>query len=80
MIKTTMSPDAETGVLTARVVCKIFVESCYNDILLHMTWREVLDSNIDCCTDETWEDWFEKYPDSVYDYCYQFHRNRMFNN
>ena len=38
-----------------------------------MTWREVLDSNIDCCTDETWEDWFEKYPDSVYDYCYQFY-------
>ncbi len=64
--------------MNARSVCKIFVESCYT--MLDMTWREVLDSNIDCCTDETWEDWFEKYPDSVYDYCYQFHRtHRMLN-
>ena len=69
----------EANTLTGKDVCVIFVESCYADILLDMTWKEVLESNIDGSTDETWEDWFEKYDDSVYDYCHQFHRtNRIY--
>ena len=61
--------------MNAKDVCEMFVESFYSQ-LDYLSWREVLNSNIDCCSDETWEDLFEQYPDSVYDYCYHFHKNR----
>ena len=61
--------------MNAKGVCEMFVESFYSQ-LDYLSWREVLNSNIDCCSDETWEDLFEQYPDSVYDYCYHFHRSR----
>lgn len=65
----------EANTLTGKDVCEIFVESCYNNYcMLDMTWRKVLESNIDDCTDETWEEWFENYDNSIYDYCYNFHR------
>ena len=62
--------------MNTKDVCEMFVESFYNNWLGDMTWREVLNSNIDCCSDETWEDLFEEHPNSVYDYCYHFHRSR----
>lgn len=62
--------------MNTKDVCEMFVESFYNNWLGDMTWREVLNSKIDCCSDETWEDLFEEHPDSVDDYCYQFHKNR----
>lgn len=61
--------------MNAKDVCEMFVESFYSQ-LDYLSWSEVLNSNIDCCSDETWEDLFEQYPDSVYDYCYHFHRSR----
>ena len=61
--------------MNAKDVCEMFVE-CFYSQLDYLSWREVLNSNIDCCSDETWEDLFEQYPNSVYDYCYQFHRSR----
>lgn len=61
--------------MNAKDVCEMFVE-CFYSQLNYLSWREVLTSNIDCCSDETWEDLFEQYPNSVYDYCYQFHRSR----
>lgn len=64
----------KTKTLTGKDITEIFVESCYADCILNMSWEEVLKSRIDECTEETWEDLFKECDESVCNYCFEFHK------
>lgn len=61
--------------MNAKDVCEMFVESFYSQWFEDLSWREVLKTEIDCCSDETWGDLFKQYPDA-YECCRNFHRIR----
>lgn len=79
-MKKNLNADAATAQTTASAIneankiCEMFIEYFNRDLAFCCsTWNEVLEQQIDCLSEETWEDLFEQYDDFVYDYCYKFY-------